>query len=149
MSFPISVAGYLYVRVFFWRNQRQSSSHENACACRATQVRVAFRTGVGQPAGEIGGCSPRHAFSSYVLPFIDGLGQVRLIAGRYFRHYAKATVDIEPAACISRAKGRSLTQELPHNDTHSHLHVYYPPVSAIKAYQLRMHAGLPRPRPWC
>ena len=26
---------------------------------------------------------------------------------------------------------------------------YDPPVSAIKGYQFSMHAGLPRPRPWC
>ena len=26
---------------------------------------------------------------------------------------------------------------------------YYPPVSAIKGYRFSMHAGLPRPRPWC
>ena len=27
--------------------------------------------------------------------------------------------------------------------------VYDPPVSAIKGHQFSMHAGLPRPRPWC
>ena len=43
---------------------------------------------------------------------------------RLFQSHAKATVNVEPAACIPRAKDRSLTQEMTDNDAHSHLHVY-------------------------
>ena len=80
----------------------------------------------GQPTGKMSGCSQRHALSRCVLPFIGRVRPSPPIAGRSSSPHAKATIDVEPAACIRRAKERSLTQgfpDKPNNDAHIAIYI--------------------------